>query len=281
MKKPDFDAIILGAGAAGLMCALTAARRGRSVLLVDHYGKLAEKLRISGGGRCNFTNLDMKPEHFLSANPHFVRSALARYAPQQFLDLMRKHGLGWNRKADGQLFCDEGSEAIIKMLKDECDEAGVRWRAPCEVTGVERAADGSFSVATSRGTSSAKSLVVATGGLSIPKIGASPYGYKLAEQFGLPIVKLKAGLVPLSFHPDEWQHYADLAGVAVKARVSFGKRAFTDDVLFTHRGLSGPAILQISSYWEPGQPLTFDLCPDLDLDELIAEHRQSRMLLAN
>jgi len=293
------DVIIIGAGAAGMMCALTAAQRGRSVLLLDHAPKLAEKIRISGGGRCNFTNLNARPENYISGNPHFCRSALARYTPRHFIALLDKHGIGYHEKTLGQLFCDDGSEAIIAMLKSECDAAGVRWCVPCEVHKIERLApplpsgEGQgvgertpqtiprFTLATTRGQYTAPSLVIATGGLSIPKIGATPFGYHIAEQFGIAMTKLKPGLVPLSFAPADWQPYAELAGISLEAVVSLRKQSFRENLLFTHRGLSGPAILQISSYWEPGQPLHINLLPDFDMAELFAEQRTSRMLLSN
>lgn len=274
-----FDVLIIGAGAAGMMCALTAARRGRSVLLLDHAKKLAEKIRISGGGRCNFTHLNAGPENYLSHNPHFCRSALARYTPQHFIAMLDQHGITYHEKSPGQLFCDDGSEAIIAMLKSECDAAGVRWCMPCEVGQVEH--DQDFRVTTPRGDYHAAALVIACGGLSIPKIGATPLGYKLAGQFGVPVTQLKPGLVPLSFHPQEWAAYAELSGISLNAVVSLGKRSFRENLLFTHRGLSGPAILQISSYWEPGQSLLIDLLPDCDLAEKFVQQRGSKMLLAN
>lgn len=273
------DVAIIGAGAAGMMCAIEAARRGRSVLLIDHASKLAEKIRISGGGRCNFTNLHTKPENYLSDNPHFCRSALSRYTPQHFMGWLDCHGIGYHEKKLGQMFCDEGLEAIIAMLKNKCDAAGVQWLMPCKVSSVARDAD--FTLVTERGVVHAQSLVIATGGLSIPRIGATPFGYRIAQQFGIPVTKLKPGLVPLSFHPEEWVAYAELAGVAVDAVVSCGKRSFRENLLFTHRGLSGPAILQISSYWEHGQVLHIDLLPGHDMRTLFAEHRNSRMLLDN
>ncbi|MFA6015352.1 MAG: NAD(P)/FAD-dependent oxidoreductase [Gallionellaceae bacterium] len=279
-QNNSVDVLIVGAGAAGLMCASEAAKRGRSVLLLDHSSKLAEKIRISGGGRCNFTNLNIKPENYLSQNPHFCRSALARYTPQNFINLLNKHGLAYEEKAPGQLFCGQGAEAIIGMLKDECATAGVKILLSCEVVSIQKSAD-SFSVYTSRGNFLARSLVIASGGLSIPKIGATPFGYKLAEQFGIPVTKLHAGLVPLSFHPDEWSEFSGLAGISLQAEVSFSRQVFRENILFTHRGLSGPAILQISSYWEPGQPLHINLLPDLDLQQLFIEQRSSRQLLDN
>ncbi|MBA4382102.1 MAG: aminoacetone oxidase family FAD-binding enzyme [Sideroxydans sp.] len=274
-----FDVIVIGAGAAGMMCALTAAQRGRKVVILDHYAKLAEKIRISGGGRCNFTNLNTKPDNYLSHNPHFCRSALSRYTPQHFIALLDKHGIGYHEKTLGQLFCDDGSEAIISMLKKECDDAGVKWMRPCEMGEIRRTTR--FTVMTSRGLLEAGSLVIATGGLSIPKIGATPFGYKVAEQFGIPMTKLKPGLVPLTFHPEEWAAYADLTGASLDAVVSFGKQRFRENLLFTHRGLSGPAILQISSYWEAGQPLSIDLLPDLDMREVFIEQAKSKLLLSN
>ncbi len=271
--------LIIGAGAAGMMCAIEAARRGRSVLLLDHSTKLAEKIRISGGGRCNFTNLNAQPENYISTNPHFCRSALARYTPQDFITWLNKAGLGYHEKKLGQLFCNESSTAIIAMLKNECDAVGVQWMMPCSVNQV--AYGDAFSVVTTRGTCNAQSLVIASGGLSIPKIGATPFGYHVAEQFGIPMTKLKPGLVPLSFHPDEWAPYADLAGISVDAIVHYGEQSFRENLLFTHRGLSGPAILQISSYWEHGQPLHINLLPDNNVLELFAQQRDSRMLLSN
>ncbi|HEY6095043.1 MAG TPA: NAD(P)/FAD-dependent oxidoreductase [Gallionellaceae bacterium] len=273
------DVIILGAGAAGMMCAITAARRGRSVLLLDHASRLAEKIRISGGGRCNFTNLNARPENYLSANPHFCRSALARYTPQDFIKWLRENGIGFHEKKLGQLFCDEGSETIISLLKRECDAAGVRWMSPCKIDSL--ACQQGYTVHSSCGSFSAESLVVATGGLSIPKIGATPLGYKIAQQFGIAVTRLKPGLVPLTCHPQEWAVFAELSGVSVDAMVSCGKQSFRESVLFTHRGLSGPAILQISSYWEHGQRLHLDLLPDLDMREVLREECGSQMLLNN
>ncbi|MFZ5502882.1 MAG: NAD(P)/FAD-dependent oxidoreductase [Pseudomonadota bacterium] len=273
------DVLIIGAGAAGMMCAIQAAKRGRSVLLIDHYKKLAEKIRISGGGHCNFTNLNAKPENYLSANPHFCRSALARYTPQDFIALLSKHGIGYHEKTLGQLFCDNSSEAVITMLRTECEAAGVQRRSGCNIASV-RHGDG-FQVGTDHGDFRCASLVVACGGLSIPKIGATPLGYQIAEQFGLPIVKLRPGLVPLTFTPDDWAAYKDLAGVSLQASVSFGKQSFREDMLFTHRGLSGPVILQISSYWQPGQALHINLLPDHDVAALLTAERTGTKLLSN
>lgn len=273
------DVVIIGAGAAGMMCAIQASQRGRSVCLIDHSSKLAEKIRISGGGRCNFTNLNTRPDNYISTNPHFCRSALARYTPQHFINWLNEHGISYHEKKLGQLFCDDGSEAIIALLKRECEAAGVKLLMPCSVEKVEKVKH--FEIDTSRGKFQAQSLVIATGGLSIPKIGATPFGYKIAQQFGIPVTKLKPGLVPLSFHPEEWAGYAELSGVSVDAVVSFGKQVFRENLLITHRGLSGPVILQISSYWEHGQPLHINLLPDQDMHAIFKEHRGSQMLLDN
>lgn len=262
-----------------MMCAIQAAQRGRTVCLLDHSAKLAEKIRISGGGRCNFTNLNTKPDNYISTNPHFCRSALARYTPQHFINWLNENNIHYHEKKLGQLFCDDGSEAIIALLRRECDTAGVKFMMPCSVEEVVRH-DG-FEVHTNRGTFLAQSLVIATGGLSIPKIGATAFGYKIAQQFGIPVTKLKPGLVPLSFHPEEWAGYAELAGVSVEAVVSVGKQAFRENLLITHRGLSGPSILQISSYWEHGQPLHINLLPDSDLHLVFNEQRGNQMLLTN
>ena len=285
------DVIVIGSGAAGMMCAIQAGQRGRSVVLLDHTKKLAEKIRISGGGRCNFTNLNTKPENFISGNPDFCRSALARYSPQDFIALLKKHNIGYHEKTLGQLFCDDESEAVIAMLRGECEEAGVKRFMICEVGEISyspppQAGDGlgervKFHVSTSREDFNAASLVIATGGLSIPKTGATPFGYHVAEQFGIPITKLKPGLVPLTFAPDDWKPYADLTGVSLDTIVSFGKQSFRENMLVTHRGLSGPAILQISSYWQHGEPLHINLLPGCDMQTLLDEQKTSKKLLSN
>ncbi|HTN93924.1 MAG TPA: NAD(P)/FAD-dependent oxidoreductase [Gallionella sp.] len=285
------DVIIVGSGAAGMMCATQAGRRGRSVVLLDHAKKLAEKIRISGGGRCNFTNINTRPDNFISSNPHFCRSALACYTPQDFIALLQKHNIGYHEEKLGQLFCNDESEAVIAMLREECEAAGVKRFMSCEVGEIEYypspengqpAKEGHrFHVNTSRGDFNAASLVIATGGLSIPKTGATPFGYHVAEQFGIPITKLKPGLVPLTFAPNDWKPYADLTGVSIDAAVSFGKQSFRENVLVTHRGLSGPAILQISSYWQHGQALHINLLPDCDMAVLLNEQKGSKKLLSN
>ena len=273
------DVVIIGAGAAGMMCAIQAAQRGRSVCLIDHTAKLAEKIRISGGGRCNFTNLNTKPENYISANPHFCRSALARYTPQHFVTWLQENGISYHEKKLGQLFCDDGSAVVIGLLKGKCDAAGVRFLMPCQVEKVAK--DKDFEVDTSLGKFQAQSLVIATGGLSIPKIGATPLGYKIAQQFCLPVTKLKPGLVPLSFHPEEWADFAEISGVSVDAVVRVGRQSFRENLLITHRGLSGPVILQVSSYWEHGQPLHINLLPEQNMQAIFKEHRGNKMLLDN
>jgi predicted Rossmann fold flavoprotein len=271
-----FDVIVVGAGAAGMMCAATAGRRGRHVLLVDHAKLIGEKIRISGGGRCNFTNRHCRPENYLSRNPHFCRSALARYTPADFIALVKRHRIAFHEKKLGQLFCDDSAVQIIDMLRAECDAGGVQWRIGCEISGVARGADG-FVVTTPAGVFAAPSLVIASGGLSVPKIGASPFGYRIAEQFGLAVVPPRPGLVPLAFDAAELARYGDLSGLSLDAivRADDGP-AFRENILLTHRGLSGPAILQVSSYWAPGTPIHVDLLPDGDAHALLEAARQSR-----
>jgi len=275
-----FDVVVVGAGAAGMMCAAVAARRGRRVLLIEHYHLIGEKIRISGGGRCNFTNVNASPENFLSQNPDFCRSALACYTPQDFIDLVERYGIAWHEKKLGQLFCDNTAQDIISMLVTECDRAQVEWRMPCNVTDIVRGNNG-FDVATSAGTLSAESLIIATGGLTVPKIGATPFGYRIAEQFGLSVVAPRPALVPLACDTATLARYGDLAGVSLDAEVSCNGGRFRENLLFTHRGLSGPAILQISSYWNGREPIHIDLLPDRDgAAWLRAEHASSARLHA-
>ncbi len=257
------DVAVIGAGAAGMMCAAEAARRGRRVALIEHYHVLGEKIRISGGGRCNFTNVNAGPANYLSQNPDFCRSALSRYTPREFLALVERHRIRYHEKKLGQLFCDDSARQVVAMLQAECDRGGVRWRMPCAVESVARDGSG-FRVATAMGPLHAQSLVVATGGLTVPKIGATPFGYRIAEQFGLAIVPPRPALVPLSLQPDSLGRYGDLAGISLDAEVSCGEGRFRENLLFTHRGLSGPAILQISSYWNGKEPLTIDVLPGVD-----------------
>ncbi|OOG52696.1 hypothetical protein B0E47_15575 [Rhodanobacter sp. B05] len=272
------DVLIIGAGAAGLMCAIAAGQRGRHVLVVDHANKVGKKILMSGGGRCNFTNLGVTPAQYLSANPHFATSALARYTPWDFIALVEKHRIAYHEKELGQLFCDDSSKLIVRMLLDECAAAGVSVEANCGVQRVRKTPEG-FSVHTARGEVHAASLVVASGGLSIPSMGASGFGYELARQFGHAVLPTRAGLVPLTLSGKHQEHYRDLAGVAlplVETRV--GKRGFRAGLLFTHRGLSGPAILQISSYWQPGADLRIDLLPDQDAGDWLIGQRHARPL---
>ena len=281
-SQPHYDVIVIGAGAAGMMCSATAGRRGRKVLLLDHYPKLGEKIRISGGGRCNFTNLHASPANYLSRNPDFCRSALARYTPRDFVALVERHRIAYHEKTLGQLFCDDSATQVIGMLKAECDAAGVEWRMPCEVRGVAREG-GRFRVDTAAGPVGAASLVIATGGLTVPKIGATPFGYKVAEQFGLAIVPPRPALVPLSLDPAALARYGDLSGVSVDAEVSCRGARFRESLLFTHRGLSGPAILQVSSYWQDGpaaDPIHVNLLPGTDARAWLAEHRRAKAHLA-
>ncbi|SCK24145.1 NAD(P)/FAD-dependent oxidoreductase [Vogesella sp. LIG4] len=276
----QFDVIVLGAGAAGMMCAATAGQRGRRVLLLDHADKLAEKIRISGGGRCNFTNLQARHDCYVSENPNFCRSALAQYTPRDFIAMVERYGIAYHEKKLGQLFCDDSSQQIIDMLDSECRAANVDHRMG--VTVLQLGRDGElFSVHTSQGEFRAASLVVATGGLSIPQIGATPLGYQIAEQFGLPLTSLTPALVPLTFHVDDAERFAPLAGVSLDVEVRVGKVRFRENVLFTHKGLSGPAILQISSYWQPGQEIVIDLLPDIDAEAWLEERAGSEQLLAN
>lgn len=273
-----YDVAVIGAGAAGMMCASVAGQRGKSVVLIDHATSLAEKIRISGGGRCNFTNIDAGPQNFLSQNPHFCKSALSRYTPQNFLDLMKRHRIAYHEKHKGQLFCDDSAEDIIGMLKAECNAGKVHWKMPCTVTAVGKT-DQDFTIATNAGDVSAASVVIATGGLSIPKIGATDFAYRIATQFGLKLVAPRPALVPLTFDALQWQPFAELSGIALPVEIVTGdKKAqgrFREDLLFTHRGLSGPAVLQISSYWQPGAPLTIDLLPELDVAQALIEGKSA------
>lgn len=273
-----YDVAVIGAGAAGMMCAAVAGQRGRRVVLIDHAAKLAEKIRISGGGRCNFTNIDAAPQNFLSQNPHFCKSALSRYTPQDFLALMKRYRIAYHEKHKGQLFCDNSAEDIIDMLKAECNLGNVAWRMPCKVTAIGK--DGErFRIETDVGMVTADSLVMATGGLSIPKIGATDFAYRIARQFDLKLIEPRPGLVPLTFDAAAWQPLVALAGIALPVEVETGEKKargyFKEDLLFTHRGLSGPAILQISSFWQDGAALTINLAPETDIAEALIEGKSS------
>jgi len=277
-----FDVAIVGAGAAGLHCAAIAGQLGCSVVLLDHAEQVAEKIRISGGGRCNFTNIDVAASNFDSENRAFCRSALARYTPRDFIDLVERHGIAWHEKHQGQLFCDGASGQIIAMLLAECDAGGVQRWQPCRVEAVRVGAAG-FELDTPRGPVESARLVVATGGLSIPKIGATDWGYVLARRLGHRVVEPRPALVPFVCDGPRWQPFATLAGVALPVRVEGGhgtRRAeFSDDLLFTHRGMSGPAALQASTYWRPGEAIVVDLAPGQDLARMLVEAKTSRRRL--
>lgn len=285
--KRSYDALVIGAGAAGMMCAARAAQRGRRVLIVDHATALAEKIRISGGGRCNFTNRTVNASHFLSQNPHFCRSALARYGAQHFVSLVERHGIRYHEKTLGQLFCDDSSQQIIDMLQSECRDGQVDWAAPVKIELVSREADGRFVVRTDHGQFDTAALVVATGGLSIPKIGATDLGYRIARQFELPVVTPRPALVPLTLDSETLAALAPLAGAAFDVVASCADGEFRERALITHRGLSGPAILQVSSYWQHAcgdgrpEPVRLNLLPDHDAVAWVAEHADSNALLGN
>ena len=265
------DVAVLGGGAAGLMCAIEAGKRGRKVVVLEHNAAIGRKILISGGGRCNFTNRHTRPENFLSANPHFAKSALARYGPEDFVALVRKHGISYHEKTQGQLFCDRSARDIVTLLETECAAAGVSIETGVRIQAVER--ERSFLILTAAGRIAAESLVVATGGLSIPKIGATAFGYELARQFGLRVVPCRPALVPLTFRTNEQERFAELTGVSLDVKASAGGAVFREKLLFTHRGLSGPAILQASSYWLPRQHVAIDLLPDTDVVQSLAELR--------
>jgi predicted Rossmann fold flavoprotein len=273
MSSEAYDVLIVGAGAAGLFCAIHAGRGGRRVLLLEHANRVGKKILISGGGRCNFTNLHTTAANFLSANPHFAKSALARYAPADFVEMVEQHHIPWHEKTLGQLFCDRAASDIVSMLEQECVAANVTILLSTRVSEVTN--DGNFHLQTDRGVLSGRSLVVATGGLSVPKMGATPFGYQIAQQFGLRIQACRPALVPLTFDSEDLSRFASLAGVSTEVVATAGSGRFREKLLFTHRGLSGPAVLQISSYWGPGQAVEIDLAPDRRwTDELRAQPSQ-------
>ena len=276
-----YDVLVIGGGAAGLMCALTAGRRGRRVLVVEHANKVGKKILMSGGGRCNFTNTGTSPDNFLSANLHFCKSALARYTPWHFIEMVERHGIAYHEKELGQLFCDVSSKLIVKMLLDECADAGVRIETSCGIDRVLHgddagSADTLFRLHTARGTFTATSLVVASGGLSIPSMGASGFGYELARQFGHDVLPTRAGLVPLTLSGKHQERLADLSGVALPVTARCNGQGFSNFMLVTHRGVSGPSILQISSYWQPGDALQLDLLPGRDALETLQQAQAER-----
>lgn len=270
-----YDVLIIGAGAAGLMCAIEAGKRGRRVLLIDKAKKAAPKILISGGGRCNFTNLYIEPGAYLSTNPHFCKSALARYSQWDFMALMDKHALSWEEKSLGQLFCDQKAPAVVKMLQYECQQAGVEERLECDVISIDEEAD--FNLRTSQGDFTCASLVIATGGASIPRMGSSDFGLQIARQFNLPVLPFTAALVPFTFsQPDIDRYFKDLSGISLDTIISCNDVSFRESMLITHRGISGPASLQISSYWRKGDQLDINLLPDLDAEAWLMAQQQSR-----
>jgi predicted Rossmann fold flavoprotein len=269
-----FDVVILGAGAAGLMCAMTAGRRGRRTLLLEHADRPGLKILISGGGRCNFTNLEVTPERFQSANPHFCKSALSRYTQRDFIALVRRHRIAYHEKTLGQLFCDGSARQIVAILMAECAAVGVDLRVGHNVTGITRT--GRFQIETNRGSFIAPALVLATGGLSIPKMGATGFTYDVARRFGLAVTETRPGLVPLMAGDETLSLSRQLTGVSVDAVVSCGRQSFRENILFTHRGLSGPAVLQISSYWREGDTLSIDLAPELEVEDFLRERKRTR-----
>lgn len=283
-----WDAIIIGAGAAGLFCAGIAGQLGKKVLVLDHAEVLGEKIRISGGGRCNFTNLHSSPANFLSQNPHFVKSALSKYTPQDFVTLVKSYNIPFHEKHKGQLFCDVSAKQIVDMLFSECQKSGVTIRHPVEIEGVSKLPDGSWQVNTSHGVEQAKSLVFATGGLPVPAIGATDFALQVAQQFDLPVVPVRAALVPLSFTSDEFANLSELSGLSVPVKVSSGQKGerygichFDEDLLLTHKGLSGPAILQASSYWTEGEVIKINWLGDVNADELFNDDANRLKLTEN
>jgi predicted Rossmann fold flavoprotein len=272
--ESTFDTIIIGAGAAGMMCGGTAGQRGRKVLLIERSPNVGQKISISGGGHCNFTNLRVDPKNYLSDNPHFCRSALSRFTPLDFIRLIEKHGIAYHEKTAGQLFCNDRARRIVDLLVSECKAGGVTIKTGCAVKRIEKKE--AFSVQTDTARYTAPSLVVATGGLSYPQSGATGFGYEIAAHFGLAVIACRPALVPLSYQPADVKRYGSLSGISIIATAATGSTTFTDAILFTHKGLSGPAILQLSSYWSPGEPITLDLLPHLRLNEAIPKWKSER-----
>lgn len=269
------DVIIIGAGASGLMCAIEAGKRGRKVRVLDHSSRAGMKILMSGGGRCNFTNYTVSSENYIANNPHFCKSALSRYTQWDFIDLVTRYRIPYHERDHGQLFCNDSAKDILSMLLTECENVGVRISLNCQVHLIEHTSETGFQLKTSHQDFSCQSLVIASGGLSIPKAGATPFGYKVAEQFGIKVLPTRAGLVPLTLQPEDKQRFTPLTGIAVPCVVTNEDTSFKENILFTHRGLSGPAILQISSYWQPGQTLSIDLLPEFDIYQSLLEQRNS------
>lgn len=273
----EADVIIIGAGASGLMCAIEAGKRGRKVMVLDHANKAGKKILMSGGGRCNFTNYEVGSDNYISHNPHFCKSALSRYTQWDFLALVGRYHIPFHEREHGQLFCDESARDILNMLLSECDHAGVTIQLNTSIVAIEQAIDKRFHLKTSKGSHACQSLVVATGGLSIPKMGATPLGYKIAQQFGIKVWPTRAGLVPFTLQPEDKTKFSALSGIAVPCVISNKSRSFSENILFTHRGLSGPAVLQISSYWHPGEEITINLLPRLELEAELKSRRRQKI----
>ncbi|SJM91181.1 NAD(P)/FAD-dependent oxidoreductase [Crenothrix polyspora] len=271
----EIDVIIIGAGASGLMCAIEAGKRGRKVLVLDHANKAGKKILMSGGGRCNFTNYSIEPDNFISNNPHFCKSALTRYTQWDFIALIERYHIAFHEREHGQLFCNDSAKDILTMLLAECHNAGVEIRLNTDISNIQRGGD-SFTLTSNQGHFVCASLVIATGGLSIPKMGATPFGYKIAEQFGINVLPTRAGLVPFTLQPDDKDTFSPLSGIAIACVVSNTRQSFRENILFTHRGLSGPAILQLSSYWHAGEAITVDLLPDENVAQTLKTKRQQK-----
>jgi len=277
MSHPDI--VIVGAGASGLMCAIEAGKRGRRVSVLDHANKVGKKILMSGGGRCNFTNYSVEPENFISQNPHFCKSALSRFTQWDFLSLIDRYKIPFHERDHGQLFCNDSAKDILNMLLSECRQYDVKLQLNCKIEQVQRAETDGFVLTTNKGEVSCQSLVIATGGLSIPKMGATPFGYQLAEQFGIEVVSTRAGLVPFTWQDIDKERLTDLSGIAVPCAVSHHQISFRENVLFTHRGLSGPAILQLSSYWQPGEAVMIDFLPGQAVEQKLKSKRQQNVKL--
>ena len=270
------DVIIIGASASGLMCAIEAGKRGRNVTVLDHANKAGKKILMSGGGRCNFTNYDVSADNYISHNPHFCKSALSRFTQWDFLELVQQHRIAFHEREHGQLFCDDSAKDILDMLLSECKKVGVNIKLNTEISSVQQLNANSFQIKTAKQTYQSESLVVASGGLSIPKMCASPLGYKIAKQFGINVWPTNAGLVPFTLQPEDKELFSNLSGIAIDSLVYNQRTSFRENILFTHRGLSGPAILQISSYWRPGEAISINLLPDIQLDDLLLAAKQQQ-----
>lgn len=271
------DVMIIGAGAAGLMCAIEAGKRGRNVLVLDHANKAGKKILMSGGGRCNFTNYSVEPENFISQNPHFCKSALSRYTQWDFLALIDQYKIPFHERSHGQLFCNDSAKDILKLLLAECKKVQVHIELDCKIQNIQQLSDNLFQIETNITTIACQSVVVATGGLSIPKMGATAFGYQLAEQFNINVIPTNAALVPFTLQPDDKQKYTPLSGIAVSCVISNSRQSFKENILFTHRGLSGPAVLQMSSYWKPGETVHVNFLPDFDIAHTLQQKRMAKI----